>query len=55
LDEYRQNRDNEKVEEEIVEKQRRLAYLQQDSSGANALEIMELQKEIDESQENYTD
>ena len=51
----RQNRDNEKAEQEIAEKQRRLAYLQQDSSSANALEIMNLQKEIEESQESYTD
>ena len=55
LDEYRQNRDNQKTEEEISDKQRRLAYLQQDTSGANALEILQLQKEIDEAQEDYTD
>jgi hypothetical protein len=40
IDEYRKNRDNQKTEEEIAEKQRRLAYLQQDTSGANALEIL---------------
>jgi hypothetical protein len=28
LDEYRQNRDNQKTEEELSDKQRRLAYLQ---------------------------
>jgi hypothetical protein len=55
IDQYRQNRDNEKTEEEIADKQRRLAYLQQDTSGANALEILNLQKEIEESQESYTD
>ena len=55
IDEYRQNRDNEKTEEEIADKQRRLAYLQQDTSGANAMEILNLQKEIDEAQEDYTD
>ena len=55
LDEYRQNRDNQKTEEEIADKQRRLAYLQQDTSGANALEILRLQKEIDEATEDYTD
>jgi hypothetical protein len=27
LDKYRQNRDNEKTEEELADKQRRLAYL----------------------------
>ena len=55
VDEYRQNRDNEKTEDEISDKQRRLAYLQQDTSGANATEILNLQKEIDEAQEDYTD
>jgi len=55
IDEYRQNRDNEKTEEEIADKQRRLAYLQMDTSGANAMEILNLQKEIDEAQEDYTD
>lgn len=55
LNEYRQNRDNQKTEEELSDKQRKLAYLQQDTSGANATEILRLQKEIEEGQENYTD
>ena len=55
IDKYRQDRENEKTEEELSDKQRRLAYLQQDTSGANALEIMQLQKEIEEGQEDYTD
>ena len=55
LSESRQARNNEKTEQELSDKQRRLAYLQQDSSGANALEIMKLQKEIEEGQESYTD
>ena len=53
--EARQARENEKTEQELSDKQRRLAYLQQDTSGANALEIMQLQKEIEEGQESYTD
>jgi exonuclease VII large subunit len=40
IDEYRQNRENEKTEEELSDKQRKLSYLQQDTSGANAMEIM---------------
>jgi FtsZ-binding cell division protein ZapB len=40
IDAYRQARDNEKTEQELSDKQRRLAYLSQDTSGANALEIM---------------
>ena len=55
IDQYRQDRDNQKTEEEITDKQRRLAYLQQDTSGANATEILNLQKEIEEAQEDYTD
>ena len=55
IDQYRQDRDNERTEEELSDKQRRLAYLQQDTSGANALEILQLQKEIEEGQESYTD
>ena len=55
IDEYRQNRDNQKTEQELEDRQRRLAYLQQDTSGANAIEILSLQKEIEEGQESYTD
>ena len=55
IDKQRQDRDNQKTEEELAEKQRRLLYLQQDTSGANAVEIMRLQKEIEEGQEDYTD
>ena len=55
IDISRQIRDNTKQEEEIGDKQRRLAYLSQDTSGANQLEILELQKEIEDAQESYTD
>lgn len=55
IDKYRQDRENEKTEEELSDKQRRLAYLQQDTSGANALEILKLQEEIAQGQEDYTD
>jgi hypothetical protein len=55
LDKARQERENEKTEEELSDKQQRLAYLQQDTSGANATEILKLQKEIEEGQESYTD
>jgi hypothetical protein len=55
IDEQRQARDNAKTEEELADKQRRLSYLQMDTSGANALEILELQKELEEGQRDYTD
>ncbi len=51
----RQERENAKTEEELTDKEQRLAYLQQDSSGANALEIAKLQEEIADARQNYTD
>ena len=55
IEKTRQDRENEKTEEELNDKQRRLSYLQMDTSGANAMEILQLQKEIEEGQEDYTD
>ena len=55
LDKIRQDRENEKKEEELGEKERRLAYLRQDTSGANLSEIKKLEKELDEEHEDYTD
>lgn len=51
----RQIRDNTKTEEDIADKEQRLAYLQRDTSGANDLEAMKLQKEIEDARENYQD
>ena len=55
LDKIRQDRENEKKEEELGEKERRLAYLRQDTSGANLMEIKKLEEELDEGHEDYTD
>ena len=55
IDKQRQDRDNQRIEDELAEKQRRLLYLQQDTSGANATEILKLQEEIAQGQEDYTD
>lgn len=55
IDLERQIRDNTKTEEDIADKENRLAYLQRDTTGANALEIQQLQKEIDEAREQYQD
>ena len=55
IDKMRQDRENERTEEELGEKQRRLLYLQQDTSGANQLEILRLQEELEQGQEDYTD
>jgi hypothetical protein len=55
LDQIRQDRENEKREEELGEKERRLAYLRQDTSGANMMEIKKLEEELEEEHEDYTD
>lgn len=53
--ENRQARENEETESDITDKKNRLAFLQRDSSGANALEIAELEKEIAQAEQDYTD
>lgn len=51
----RQARQNEKAEEDIADKEARLAYLQRDTSGANDLEIMKLNEELADARQDYTD
>lgn len=51
----RQERANAETEQDLADKQARLAYLQQDTSGANALAIKQLQEEIEDAQQDYTD
>lgn len=55
LDKMRQDRENEKKEEQLGEKERRLAYLRQDTSGANMMEIKTLEEQLEEEHEDYTD
>ena len=55
IDEARQARENEKTEQDISDKEARLAYLMSDTSGGNAEEIASLQKEIAEDKEGYAD
>lgn len=55
VDEMRQARENEQKQQEISDKERRLAYLRQDTTGANQLEIRQLEKEIGEDKESYRD
>ena len=50
----RQIRDNTKKEEEIADKEARLAYLRIDTSGANDLEIMQLEEELADMREDYS-
>lgn len=51
----RQQRENERTEQELQEKQRQLLYLSQDTSGANDMAILELRREIEEGTVDYTD
>ena len=55
LDRIRQQRENQDKEEELAEKERRLAYLRQDTSSANRAEIMNLQEELKDERRDYTD
>lgn len=55
IDDERQSRENDKTEKDIADKEKRLAQLQMDTSGGNQLEILQLQKEIDEAREGYQD
>lgn len=51
----RQQRENERTQQELQEKQRQLLYLSQDTSGANDMAILQLQREIEEGTVDYTD
>ena len=55
IESERQARENDKTEEEIADREARLAYLSRDTSGANQLEIMKLQQELDDARQSYTD
>ena len=55
LDKQRQDRDNKKTEDDLAEKERRLAFLRQDTSGNNLLEIKKLEEELADARQDYTD
>lgn len=55
IDEERQKRDNQKTEDNLGDMRRRLAYLRQDTSGMNALEIKQLEEQLKEEEEAYGD
>ena len=55
IDLQRQIRDNTKTEEDINEKEGRLAYLRQDTSNGNLLEIKQLEEELADDRQNYED
>lgn len=53
LDKIRQDNENAKTEQSLLDKQQRLAMLQMDTGNGNAVEIAALQKEIAEDQQSY--
>ena len=55
IDKMRQDRKNEETETSLAEKERRLAYLRQDTTGSNALEIKRLEKELAQEKQDYSD
>lgn len=55
IDLQRQIRDNTKTEQDINEKEARLAYLRRDTSNANLLEIKQLEEELADSRQSYGD
>ena len=55
ISKMRKDREREKTVNDLEDKQRRLAYLKQDTTGGNAVEIKRLEKELAEAKEDYTD
>lgn len=55
LEKERQDRQNQETEKDITDKQQRLAYLKLDTSGGHQLEIMQLEKDINDARQDYTD
>lgn len=55
IDLQRQIRDNTQTEEDLNEKEARLAYLRQDTSNGNLLEIKQLEEELGDDRQNYED
>lgn len=51
----REDRDLEDDRTSLEDQQKKLIYLQQDTSGGNALEILKLQQDIEDAQQSYTD
>ena len=55
IDDYRNARQLEEDAENIQNMEGRLALMQSDTSGANALDILTLQEELQDARQNYTD
>lgn len=55
ISKMREDRDLEDDRTSLEDQQKKLIYLQQDTSGGNALEILKLQQDIEDAQQSYTD
>ena len=55
IQKIRQDRTNKKTEEELSKLQSRLDFLQMDTSSGNQKTILDLQKQIEEKEQSYTD
>lgn len=55
LERIRRERENERTEEDIADMQARLNYLRLNTSSGNSVEIKQLEEEIKNAQEDYTD
>ena len=55
IDESRQARDNEETEKNIADMESKLAYLRMDTSGMNAMEITQLEEELESAKQDYED
>lgn len=55
IDKFRKDREREKSQKEISDLETRIAYLRQDTSNANKTTILELEKQLSDLKENFTD
>ena len=55
IQKIRQDRQNQKTEEELQNMEARLSFLQTDTSNANQKNILDLQRQLSDKQESYTD
>ncbi len=55
ISQMREDRELEEDRTSLEDQQKKLIYLQQDTSGGNALEILKLQQDIEDAQQSYTD
>ena len=55
IDKTRQDREKDKAQQNIADLQQQSAYLGMDTSGANALQVLDLGTQIDEAEQSYQD